>query len=380
MVRLADGREGWVREDYLTFTVPQGIKTTPLVPYEALAELDTHITEQKALQEQEYEKTNQPALENVRQVEEGEKAEAKADGFYGSPQAPKPFYPPPQTETALDKFLQNAGAPTVAQQRAGEKAEVDTNGYIHDPKNWENELYNNIKIEVDKLSPNLSSENRIQLIDAIILKEAEKLQKKYGTAYHASNSILSAIFSPGFHKNLEPLFREYPTKETEVNPYFEAAIDGFLSGFNAGLWSEASKGISSKGAGKEMNYFDDAQLKTEPKKSHFWYGMGDDGANTAANIAKQNGGVTLETTLESQGVLMPKFNYNDPSSVQAWRNASSTYASQASGEVRAIVGSNVNPKGIWNTVELSALKANPNVTRIILVDPVTQVETIIFTR
>ena len=112
----------------------------------------------------------------------------------------------------------------------------------------------------------------------------------------------------------------------------------------------------------------------------FWSGLGDDGPGIAAKIAKQKGGVTLETTLESQKIQMPKFNFNDSSSVQAWRNASEAYAKQASGEVRAIISSNVRADSIWNTVELPALKANPNVTKIIKVDPNTLIETTIFLR
>lgn len=137
-----------------------------------------------------------------------------------------------------------------------------------------------------------------------------------------------------------------------------------------------------EGAGDVTKYFDDVQLKTEPNKAYFWSGKsnGVGGADTATSIAKKNGGVTLETTLESQGIKIPEFNINDPAAVEAWQRASTTYASQASGGVRSIVGSSINPNGIWNTFELPALMANPNVTKIILIDPKTLVETIIFTR
>ena len=146
-------------------------------------------------------------------------------------------------------------------------------------------------------------------------------------------------------------------------------------------YTEGSR-FGTEGAGKSVKYFDDVHLKTESNKSYFWSGKsnGVGGPENAAKIAGKNGGVTLETTLESQGIKMPEFNINDPAAVKAWQSASTTYASQVSGEVRAIVGSNVNPKGIWNTFELPALKANPNVTKIILIDPETLVETIIFTR
>ena len=131
---------------------------------------------------------------------------------------------------------------------------------------------------------------------------------------------------------------------------------------------------------RTVKYFDDIQLKTEPNKSYFWSGLGETGASTAANIAGKNGGVTLETTIEVQGVKMPKWDFNNPSAVETWKNASSAYARQASGEVRAVIGSSVKPDSIWNTIELPALKANPNVTKIITVDPITLTETIIFMR
>jgi hypothetical protein len=100
----------------------------------------------------------------------------------------------------------------------------------------------------------------------------------------------------------------------------------------------------------------------------------------AAKIAKQNGGVTLETILENQGIVLPEFDIFNPTSVEAWQNASAIYARQASGEVRAIIGSNVRSDGIWQTIELPALKANFNVTRIIIIDPETLTETTILLR
>lgn len=108
--------------------------------------------------------------------------------------------------------------------------------------------------------------------------------------------------------------------------------------------------------------------------------MGEDGVNTAANIAKKSGGVTLETIIESQGINMPEWIFNDSDTIQAWKNASATYARQASGEVRAVLGYKVSSNSIWFTEELPELKANPNVNKIIVIDPITLTETIIFTR
>jgi hypothetical protein len=50
----------------------------------------------------------------------------------------------------------------------------------------------------------------------------------------------------------------------------------------------------------------------------------------AAKIAKQNGGVTLETILENQGIVLPEFDIFNPTSVEAWQNASAIYARQLS--------------------------------------------------
>ena len=63
-----------------------------------------------------------------------------------------------------------------------------------------------------------------------------------------------------------------------------------------------------------------------------------------------------------------------------WEDVSAEYAKQVSGEVRAVVGKTVNPDGVWLTVELPALKANRNVSKITTIDPETLVETIIFVR
>ena len=139
-------------------------------------------------------------------------------------------------------------------------------------------------------------------------------------------------------------------------------------------------GAKMAGPAQAVKYFDDIQLKTPPNKAYFWSGMGEDGAEIAANIAKKNGGVTLETTIKAQGIKLPEWDFDNPYAIQAWKDASIAYAKQASGEVNAIIGHNLSRNGIWNTVELPSLKANPNVTKIILIDPKTLVKTIIFTR
>ena len=66
--------------------------------------------------------------------------------------------------------------------------------------------------------------------------------------------------------------------------------------------------------------------------------------------------------------------------MNAWDMASAAYAEQVSGEVRAVVGTELRPGNIWNNIELPRLIENPNVTKIKIVDPKTRIETVIFER
>ena len=124
------------------------------------------------------------------------------------------------------------------------------------------------------------------------------------------------------------------------------------------------------------------KLKTEPDTAFFWSGRTDGigGAENAANIAKSRGGVTLESTIETQNIVMPEWDFNNPSTMEAWDLASGAYAEQVSGEIRAVIGSELRPGNIWENVELPRLKNNPNVTKITTIDPKTGVENVIFER
>ena len=128
-------------------------------------------------------------------------------------------------------------------------------------------------------------------------------------------------------------------------------------------------------------------LKTEPNGAFFWSGKYINEAgeavgvmDDAARIAKSNGGNTLETMIEAKGIQMPEWDINNPASIKAWEDVSAAYANQVSGEVKAVIGSQLREGNIWENVELPRLKANPNVTKIITIDPVTMIETIIFER
>lgn len=77
---------------------------------------------------------------------------------------------------------------------------------------------------------------------------------------------------------------------------------------------------------------------------------------------------------------MPEWNFNDSSTMGAWDLASGAYAEQVSGEIHAVIGSNLRKGNIWESVELPRLKENLNVTKIITIDPKTGVKNIIFER
>ena len=124
------------------------------------------------------------------------------------------------------------------------------------------------------------------------------------------------------------------------------------------------------------------RLKTDPDTAFFWPGRTDGigGMDVAKKIAKNKGGVTLESTIDDTNIVMPEWDFNTPSSVTAWEEASNVYAEQVSGEIRAVVGSELRPGNIWENIELPRLKANPNVTKVTTIDPKTGVEKIIFER
>ena len=124
------------------------------------------------------------------------------------------------------------------------------------------------------------------------------------------------------------------------------------------------------------------KLKTQPDTAFFWSGRTDGigGAENAANISKSRGGVTLESTIEIQNIVMPEWDFNNPSTMEAWDLASGAYAEQVSGEIRAVIGSELRPGNIWENVELPRLKNNPNVTKITTIDPKTGVENVVFER
>lgn len=168
---------------------------------------------------------------------------------------------------------------------------------------------------------------------------------------------------------------------------FKNAVAFYNTGTLPGLINNSKSGQVEnggiKGVSKAVNVEEISPLlKTEPNTAFFWSGRtnGIGGADRTAEIAKAKGGVTLESTIADKNIQMPEWDFNDPSSIKAWEDASAEYARQVSGEVRAVVGKQLREGNIWENVELPRLKNNPNVTKIITIDPETGKETVIFER
>ncbi len=119
---------------------------------------------------------------------------------------------------------------------------------------------------------------------------------------------------------------------------------------------------------------------TQSDQAYFWTGLGRGGDQVAAQLANARGGTTLEKIVKARGIVLPTWDAANPASVHAWQAASRAYAEGASGTVRAVIGDSIRPGSIWEKVELPALMANPNVARIIRVNPATGAETVIFSK
>jgi len=145
---------------------------------------------------------------------------------------------------------------------------------------------------------------------------------------------------------------------------------------------EQSGELPNEGAGDVSRYFKDEQLKTEPNAAYFWSGNsnGIGGKDFAMDHAAKNGGTTLEGLMKSQGIEMPTWDIADQSSIKAWEYASGKYAGQVSGDIHALIGTTQRQNSIWRSIELPELMKNPYVSKIILVDPETLTETVIFRR
>ncbi|MBB4856399.1 hypothetical protein HNP40_003818 [Mycobacteroides chelonae] len=133
-----------------------------------------------------------------------------------------------------------------------------------------------------------------------------------------------------------------------------------------------------------------AKVATPPDGAFFWSGRNEAGTgigpisaggNGAADlIADGSRATTLEGLLDSNGITPPRWSPTDEYAQRWWNGTSQMYAEGSSGEVRAVIGSDLRPGNVWQTVELPRLMENPNVSRVVVVDPDTGIETIVFQR
>ena len=125
-----------------------------------------------------------------------------------------------------------------------------------------------------------------------------------------------------------------------------------------------------------------SRVVTNPNEAVFWSGRTDGigGIDAAKAIADQNKGRTLEQLIETRKIDMPAYDPTVPSSVQAWQTISTELAKNASGDVRAVLGSQIRPQSIWESFELPTLMKNPAVDKVIGIDPKTGAEKIIYQR
>jgi hypothetical protein len=126
-----------------------------------------------------------------------------------------------------------------------------------------------------------------------------------------------------------------------------------------------------------------------PRDGHvFWSGRSDisDGVTTntygsggiAAGVAENHGATTLERYLVDHDISMPR--WGTPGAEEAWGDVSARYAAAAKGDVHVVLGTSLREGNVWETRELGALQANPEVTRIVTIDPTTGRMTTIFER
>ena len=130
-------------------------------------------------------------------------------------------------------------------------------------------------------------------------------------------------------------------------------------------------------------------LQTGPNEAHFWSGRGNDGIGVGPLAAGGNGtadliagsqGTTLEGLLAQQGIEPPIWTPGDVHAQNWWSAVSQTYAESSSGELTAVLGPNLRPGNVWETVELPRLMDNPNVTKITVINSETGAETVVFQR
>jgi hypothetical protein len=123
-------------------------------------------------------------------------------------------------------------------------------------------------------------------------------------------------------------------------------------------------------------------LQTNRDSAVFWTGRvnGQSVEQRAADFADSFNGTTLEQALLRAEIVMPVFADRTKEAVEAWELASTLFAEQASGTAFVVMGPELRPGNVFETLEFPALKTNPDIERVVRVDAETEQETEIFNR
>ena len=260
-------------------------------------------------------------------------------------------------------------------------SQLDNNDKIEDETSEQFETINNpVYNEVENNGFGINDVN--QAVDAKEAYEAE-IRDMSQDEYHDQKELDKRVEENGSEPNMtEPSVLDndlhqgdVSNKETKPDIDISPRENTNIS-YNPERFSNISAEIYEK-------------LKTERDTAYFWSGchkmdeLGNvvsNGDVVATDIAKSKNGVTLESTIRDREIELPAWDFDNPDSIKAWEEASSAYAEQVSGDVKAVIGENLRDGNIWENIELPRLMENPNVTSITTINSETMEENAIFNR